>query len=57
MDILLFVLIVVLDFSVLYNVNQQQTSKMERFLSYLLILLLPILGITIYYCILYIKRK
>lgn len=44
MDILLLTLIVALDLSVLYAVNHHSMSKRKKLLSYLLILLLPILG-------------
>jgi len=57
MDILLLTLIVALDLSVLYAVNHHSMSKRKKLLSYLLILLLPILGVVIYYCVFYCSKK
>lgn len=49
MGLLVFILIIILDFAVIYHIHKTRASKFRKILNSLVIIFLPIIGVTFYY--------
>lgn len=49
MGLFVFILIILLDFTVIYHIRKTNASKFRKVLNSLVIIFLPIVGVTVYY--------